>query len=287
MTARCTGIERFASVCRRSGRFEPFGGIIAGVAGRVSREGGSLKRICGLSLAALAFCCSLCAYGAPYPNETALRQAIENVAGLARSEGLTVEILDAQKEGVTRPLMAAGLSLTKGTCLIFYNAKPLEELRRFFETIEEKDFALWLDAIAVHELTHCVEQREAYVHRRFDKVLPPGYPRDKVTIQSYLSVVKSGAVETWGEALADIAAVLYLRQVVPQDWMRYAKNFARMRECMAEKFPAHNTAEWLHNIIAADADKAPNQTVFEAAFQLRRRYSPESFVDESEAKLSD
>jgi len=226
-------------------------------------------------LAAFACICALAASAAPYPNEEQLRLAIENVQWVAEEEGLEVEILDAQKEGITRPLMAAGLSLTRGTCLVFYNTQPLDTLRQFFATFNEEDLAIWLDAIAVHEFTHCVEQRAAYVRKQFDKVLPPGYERDKITIQSYLAVVKSGAVEMWGEALADLAALLYLRQAVPDRWQYFANELAGMRERFAEKYPAHNTGPWLRKAIAADAKVATNQNLFEAAFALRRRFEAE------------
>ena len=36
-----------------------------------------------------------------------------------------------------------------------------------------------------------------------------------MNIQGYVSVVKSGALEAWGEALADISSLLYLKQA----WM--------------------------------------------------------------------
>ena len=106
-------------------------------------------------------------------------------------------------------------------------------------------------------------------------VLPPGYERDKITIQSYLAVVKSGAVEMWGEALADLAALLYLRQAVPDRWQYFANELAGMRERFAEKYPAHNTGPWLRKAIAADAKVATNQNLFEAAFALRRRFEAE------------
>lgn len=224
-------------------------------------------------LAALAWACALGASAASYPGEEQLRLAIGNVRFVAEDEGLQVEVLDAQKEGITRPLMAAGLSLTRGTCLVFYNTEPLETLRQFFSTFNDEDLAIWLDAIAVHEITHCVEQREAYVRRKFDKVLPSSYDRDSVTLQSYLSVVKSGAVEKWGEALADLAALLYLRDAVPDRWLYFANQLAGMRERFADKYPAHNTGPWLRKAIAADARRGPDQTLFEAAFALRKRYT--------------
>jgi len=39
-------------------------------------------------------------------------------------------------------------------------------------------------------------------------------PRENITVQGYLAVVKSGSVETWAEALADIVSVLYFKEAV-------------------------------------------------------------------------
>lgn len=230
--------------------------------------------VCRHSVAALALLCSSHAFAVAYPTEDQLRTAIGEVAGLLKSEGLELEILDARKEGLARPLMAAGLNLSNGACLIFFNTKPEDGLTQFFDAIRENDLPVWLKAIAVHEATHCFEQREAYVHKRFDKVLPPHFNRDNVTIQGYLSVVKSGALETWGEALADIASVLYLKQAEPERWVQFANGLAAMRHDLARKWPAHDTSAWLYQVIAAGADKAANQSLFETAFQLRRQYRP-------------
>ena len=95
-----------------------------------------------------------------------------------------------------------------------------------------------------------------------------------MTVQGYLSAVKSGALETWGEALADITSVLYLKQAVPDRWAQFANGLAAMRHDLARKWPAHDTSAWLYPIIAADIDKAADQSLFEAAFRLRRQYRP-------------
>jgi hypothetical protein len=221
----------------------------------------------------LMFC--LPVFAAPYPTADQLRKAIIEVTPLLKSEQLEVEILDAQKQGISRPLMAAGLDLDTGTCLVFYNIKPEAGLTEFFQTVPAAELPVWLNSIAVHELTHCIEQREAYVRERFDKVLPPGYSRDHVTVQGYLSVINSGAMETWGEALADIASVLYLRQALPDRWNYFANGLAAMRHDYASRWPEHDTSAWLHKVIAAGAETSPNQDLFETAFQLRRQYRPE------------
>jgi len=203
-----------------------------------------------------------------------LRTAIGEVVGILKSEGLELEMRDARKEGLTRPLMAAGLSLSTGVCLIFYNTQPEDGLNQFFAAIDEKDMPVWLNAFAVHEAAHCIEQREAYVRKRFDKVLPPDFKRDDVTVQGYLSVLKSGALVTWGEALADIASVLYLKQAVAGRWAYFANGLAAMRRDLAGKWPEHDTSAWLYRIIAADAGPAANQSLFETALQLRSQYRP-------------
>lgn len=233
-----------------------------------------MRSVCRYSVAALALLCCSHASAVPYPTEDQLRTAIGEVAGLLKSEGLELEILDARKEGLTRPLMAAGLNQTTGVCLVFYNTKPEDGLIQFFDSIDQKDLPVMLNAIAVHEATHCIEQREAYVRKRFDKVLPPDFKRDNMTIQGYLSVVKSGALLTWSEALADIASVLYLKRAVPGQWVRFSNRIAAMRRDLAWKWPEHDTSAWLHRIIAADTGEAANQSLFEAAFQLRRQYRP-------------
>jgi hypothetical protein len=226
-------------------------------------------------MAALAVSCSVNALAVPYPTEDQFRQAIGEVAGLLKTEGLQVEILDAQKEGVAQPLMAAGLSLTSGVCLVFYNTKPIDPLKLFFESVAEPDLPVWLSAIAVHEFAHCFEQREAYIRQRFDRVLPPDFELNGVTVQGYLSLVRSGEVETWSEALGDIAAVLYFKQAVPARWTQFAQRLAAMRVELAKTYPTHNTAVWLRQMVAADAGPAANQSLFEAAFALRRQYRPD------------
>ena len=233
-----------------------------------------MRSVYRLSVAALVLLCCSHASAVPYPTEDQLRAAIGEVAGILKSEGLELEVLDARKEGLTRPLMAAGLSLPSGVCLVFYNTKPEDGLTQFFDAMDQQDLPVMLNAMAVHEATHCIEQREAYIRKHFDKVLPPDFKRDSVTVQGYLSVVKSGALVTWSEALADIASVLYLKQTVPGRWARLSNGIAAMRHDLASKWPAHDTSAWLHPVIAADDDMAVNENLFETAFQLRRQYRP-------------
>jgi len=228
--------------------------------------------------AAVAFVLLCCSYAsaAPYPTESQLRTAIENAAILAKAEDLDVAIFDAQKVGMAQPLLAARLSAETGTCQVFYNTKPEDGLTQYFETIAANDLPVLLIALATHEVAHCVEYREAYVRKRFDKILPPGFRSDSATVQGYMGAVKSGALETWGEALADIASLLYLKQATPNHWLELAKGVAGMRRDLASKWPEHDTSPWLYKIIAADADaNAPlNRSLFETAFQLRRQYRP-------------
>lgn len=235
-----------------------------------------LQSICRQALVALLLLCCGAALAAPYPTVDQLRAAIDIAARLAKTqEDLALEMQDAREAGVTLPLMAAGLDLTTSVCKIFYNPRPEERLKRFFEGIPEKDLPAWLGAIAVHEATHCVEQREVYIRRNFDMVLPPGFKHDGMTVQGYLGVVKSGAVEMWGEALADIASVLYLKQAVPDQWASFAQGITAMRRDLAGKWPSHDTSPWLNKLIAAH-DEAPAQlNCFAAAFQLRRLYRPQ------------
>lgn len=226
--------------------------------------------------AVLALICSGGAFAAPYPTADQLRTAIENAAKLAQAEDLNLEMFDAQKVGMTRPLLAARLNLESGACLVFYNTKPEDGLTQYFETIAANDLPVLLSAMVVHEVAHCVEQREAYVRKRFYKILPPGYRRNSATVQGYLSAVKSGALHTWGEALADIASLLYLKQAAPHRWRELATGVAGMRRDLARKWPEHDTSPWLYKIIAANADASAlvNPSLFEAAFQLRRQYRP-------------
>jgi hypothetical protein len=218
------------------------------------------------------------AYAAPYPTAEQLRNAIAETTAQLKSERLEVESLDAQADGVTRPLMASGFSLGDGVCVVYYNAKPEDGLVQFFDSVPAADLSIWLNSVAVHEITHCIEKREAYVHRRFDKVLPAGYSRDNMTIQGYSSVVRSGAVEIWGEALADIASVLYFQQAVPERWEQFANGLAAMRRNLAGKWPEHDTSVWLRKVVAARPQNPANQSLFETAFQLRRQFSTASDV---------
>lgn len=203
-----------------------------------------------------------------------MRAAIAQAAELVRAEGLEVHALDALKEGIRQPLMAAGIHLASGVCRIYFNTRPEDGLTQFFAGLDERDMPTWLAAIAVHEASHCVEQREAYVRLRFEKVLPAHIMRGDMNVQGYSSVVKSGAVETWGEALADIASVLYLRKIQPERWTHFAGGIATMRQTLARKWPQHDTSGWLRSMIAANPDIG-GESVFEAAFELRRRFRPQ------------
>jgi hypothetical protein len=234
-----------------------------------------MKTAYGLSLAILAMLSCGYARAVPYPTEDQLRAGISAATMVLKTEGLEVKVLDAEKEGLTRPLLASGLRLADSVCLVFFNTKPEDGLTQFFASMSEQDLPVWLGAMAVHEITHCIEQREAYIRNRFDKVLPPGFPRDNVTVQGYLSVVKSGAVEGWGEVLADIASVLYLKQAVPGQWMQFTRRLAAMRHGLAWKWPAHDTSAWLHRMMDANDAVAANQSLFETAFDLRRKYRPD------------
>ena len=229
-----------------------------------------------VSAAAFALLCWGCACAAPYPTESQLRTAIESTAKLVKVEGLDLEMFDAQKAGMTHPLLAARLDLESGACRIFYNTKPEDGLTQYFETIAAIDLPVLLVAMAMHEAAHCVEEREAYVHKRFYKILPPGYRRSSATPQGYLSAMKSGALNTWGEALADIASLLYLKRAVPDRWVELAKGVAGMRHSLARKWPEHDTSPWLYRLIATDAgaDTAANRNLFETAFLLRWQYRP-------------
>lgn len=232
-----------------------------------------LRSACRLVFAAAALAGAAGVLAAPYPGEAQMRAAIAEAATLVRAEGLQVEALDAIKEGIRQPLMAAGIHLASGVCRVYFNTRPEDGLTQFFAGLDEKDMPVWLAAIAVHETAHCIEQREAYVRLRFEKVLPTHIMRGDMNVQGYSSVVKSGAVETWGEALADIASVLYLKNAVPERWTYFATGIATMRENLARKWPQHDTSAWLRNMIAANPDIA-GESVFEAAFELRRRFRP-------------
>jgi hypothetical protein len=234
-----------------------------------------MRSLCRQAFLALALLCWSHAFAAPYPTADQLRTAIVVAATLVKTEGLALEMQDAHTAGVTLPLMAAGLDLRNGVCQIFYNPLPEEGLKPFFDRIAERDLPVWLGAIAVHEATHCIEQREVYIRRQFDKVLPPDFNREGMTLQGYLGVVRSGAVETWGEALADIASVLYLKQAMPDQWMDFAHGIMTMRRSLAGKWPSHDTSPWLNKMIAAPSALPTHQSLFEAAFQLRRQFHPQ------------
>lgn len=231
--------------------------------------------VCRFALVALALLFSAAAFAASYPTTDQMRAAIEVAAAVARSDGLVLRMEDARAAGVTLPLMAAGLNINTGICQIYYNPAPEDGLARFFAGASDSELPLWLAAIAIHETTHCFEQREAYVRGRFDKVLPPGIKGEGMTLQGYLGVVKSGAIETWGEALADIASVLYLRRTAPGQWMNFTQAIIAMRHGLAAKWPSHDTSPWLRKLLTT-ADETPAQaSCFEAAFPLRRSLRPQ------------
>lgn len=187
---------------------------------------------------------------------------------------MTLEVVDAQQQGMTRPLLSTGLDLGTKSCVVFFNTRPEDGLTQFFAGISQGDMPLLLRAIAVHEVAHCIEQREAYGRRRFGKVLPESFPHHDMTLQGYSSVVKSGAVETWGEALADISSLLYLKRTVPEQWLDLARRISAMRRELAGKWPRHDTTAWLDQVIAADPDTHDQRGLFEAAFQYRRQFAP-------------
>lgn len=225
-------------------------------------------------LAASAVFWNAGADAAGYPTESHFRQALNDIAGLIRAEGMELEVLDARKEGLARPLLSAGLNLDTNSCMVFFNTLPEDGLTQFFAAISERDMPLLLRAMSVHEVTHCVEQREAYVRQRFDKVLPDAYKQDNMTIQGYSSVVKSGVVETWGEALADISSLLYLKQTVPQQWTHLARRISTMRHALVHKWPLHDTSAWLDRLIADDPATDHRLSLFDAAFLYRTQFRP-------------
>jgi len=212
---------------------------------------------------------------AGYPTERQFRQSLDDIGDLIRAEGMELEVLDAQKEGRTRPLLSAGLNLGVNTCVVFFNTVPEDGLTQFFADVSERDMTPLLRAMSVHEVTHCIEQREAYVRKHFDKVLPDAYKQDDMTIQGYFSVVKSGAVETWGEALADISSLLYLKQTVPDRWQDLGRRISAMRHELAHKWPQHDTSAWLDRLIEANPDIGDGASLFDAAFQYRKQFQPD------------
>lgn len=232
------------------------------------------KFIAAFGIAALAMLWPPIAQAAGYPTESQFRQALDDIDSLVRSEGMALKVLDAQKNGLTRPLLSAGLNIEANSCEVFFNTLPEDGLTQFFAGISERDMPPLLRAMGVHEVTHCVEQREAYVHQQFDKVLPDAYRQDDMTIQGYSSVVKSGAVEAWGEALADIRSLLYLKQSVPEQWLDLAHRISAMRRELARKWPEHDTSAWLEQLIRANPDIDDTASLFDAAFRYRKQFRP-------------
>jgi len=229
------------------------------------------KSIAALGLAALW---AIVAQAAGYPTEGQFRQALGDIDGVVRAQAMVLEVRDAQKNGLDRPLFSAGLDLDSNSCVVFFNTRREDGLTQFFAGIDERDMAALLRAMSVHEVTHCVEQREAYVHQHFDRVLPEVYKQDNMTIQGYLSVVQSGAVEAWGEALADISSLLYLKQNVPRRWLELARRISAMRHSLAGKWPEHDTSVWLERLISANPASPDNAGLFDAAFLYRRQFQP-------------
>jgi hypothetical protein len=232
------------------------------------------KWIAACGIVALASSWTLDAYAAGYPTKIQFRQALNDIDGLVHAEGMQLEVLDAQKEGLDNPLLAAGLNIDTNTCVVFFNTRPEDGLTQFFAGLSEADLPQVLRALSVHELAHCVEQREAYVRKRFDKVLPDDYQQDDMTIDGYVSVVKSGAVETWGEALADISSLLYLKRTAPDHWLNLARRVSAMRHETAHKWPLNDTSVWLDRLIEANPDIVGSASLFDAAFQYRKQFRP-------------
>lgn len=211
---------------------------------------------------------------AGYPKERQFREAIEDVAGVVRAEGMALKVLDAQKEGLSRPLLSATFDIASNACMVFFDTRPENSLTQFFASLTEPDMALILRAISVHEMAHCVEKREAYVRQRFDKVLPDSYKPSDMTTQGYISVVESGALENWGEALADISSVLYLKRADPGRWRYLARRISTMRQELAAKWPQHDTSPWLNRLIDADPEIGTDANLFDMAFKYRKLFRP-------------
>jgi len=228
--------------------------------------------VAAFCIAALAVLWPVGAQAAGYPTESQFRQALGDIDGVVRAQGMKLEVLDAQKNGLLRPLLSAGLNIDTNSCIVFFNTLPEDGLTQFFAGINEHDMPPLLRAMSVHEVTHCVEQREAYVRKDFDKVLPEAYKHEDMTIQGYYSVVKSGAVETWGEALADISSLLYLKQTVPGQWLDLARRISAMRHGLSDKWPLHDTSEWLDRLIDANPETGDQASLFDAAFQYRKQF---------------
>ena len=235
----------------------------------------AVKRIASWGVAVFTVLWSIGVHAAGYPTESQFRQALGDIDALVRAEGMTLEVLDAQKENITLPLLSAGLNIDNNSCVVFFNTRPEDGLVQFFSIIKEREMASLLRAMAVHEVTHCVEQREAYVLKNFDKVLPDAFRQDDMTIHGYFSVVKSGVVETWGEALADISSLLYLKQNVPGQWLSMAHRISAMRRDLAGKWPKHDTSVWLNRLIQANPDIATGTSLFDAAFRYRQQFRPD------------
>lgn len=227
-----------------------------------------MQSACRHFIAALATACSLGAGAAPYPDEGQLQRALATGGEVLHRAGLDQVAFDARRAGLALPLLAAGLNLDTGVCVVFYDSRPEEALLPFFARLDERDLPIWLSAIAVHEATHCVEQREAYLRRHFDKVLPPAIATRDMDAGAYLAVVRSGALETWGEALADIAAVVYLQRAFPGRWRDFAAAMAGLRRELAGARPEHDTSGWLCRL--SGTRPAAEDDIFEAAFRLRR-----------------
>jgi hypothetical protein len=220
----------------------------------------------------------------PYPDESQFRTAASTAERILKTESIPMELLDARKERVSRPLMSAGLSLRDGVCLIFFNVDPVADVQPFFDGMQTQDFPILMRALAVHESAHCVEQRDAYLNKEFDKVLPPTIPREGMNVQGYLSVVRSGAVEAWGEAFADLAALLYIKQEEPERWVDLAKQLLTLRIERAKLDPEHDTSPWIQRFIEERPSAVAGQTIFDRAFELRRLYRPSTHPPASQSK---
>lgn len=233
------------------------------------------KLIAALAIGALGLTWAGAVAAAGYPTESQFRQALGEVASLVRAEGMELKVLDALKEGLTRPLFSAGLNIEANACVVFFNTRPEGGLTEFFADLKDSDMPALLRAMSVHEIAHCVEQREAYVRQRFDKVLPEAYKRSNMSIQGYISVVKSGALETWGEALADISSLLYLKQTQPGRWLYLARRISAMRHELAHRWPQHDTSAWLDRMIDANPEVGGGASLFDEAFKYRKQFRPD------------
>lgn len=235
--------------------------------------GGGVKKFVSLLFVLGALLASTIAWTAPYPTKTQFEDAIAAIAPMVKQQA-GLEVIAESGGGWDVSLMAANLA--RGKCRIVYDLEPTKEIiQDFFLPIADENLAAWLRAIVVHEATHCVQYKDAFMDGHLDGIVPPQYSRQITTIEAFILKRQEEPFTLWREAASDIAAVLYLAEEAPSCWRILVSHLYDIRRREASSAPEHDTSAWILGMLNSTQEPLVSQSnLFEAAFTLRVKLQP-------------